>query len=141
MPKRLDFIASIAMDTCQFWKDEGKEDAKEDVNKTRIPKTKSGMENYWRYNALDCHNTFCSWRFLLANLSHGKLHWALQNYVEEFQQQFGPAFAMTMRGANYNKELHADSINALQDQASKAKQELLIAAGDDEFNPSSPKQM
>ncbi len=141
LPKRLDFLASIALDTYTFWKDEGKEDAKEDTTKTKIPKSVIGMENYWRYNALDCHSTMGIWRFLLAHFSIAKLDWALVNYIKEFQQQFGPAFAMTMRGCNYNKKLHFEITQEMQTDVDKSKAELLIAVDDLEFNPNSPKQV
>jgi len=140
LPKRLDFIASIALDTYTYWKDEGKEDAKEDTNNTRIPKTANGMENYWRYNALDCHSTFGVWRFVLAHYSVPKLQWALVNYTKEFQQQFGPAFAMTMRGVNYNKGLLKSVVKELKTGSNVARENLRIAFGDD-FNPNSSKDV
>jgi len=140
LPKRLDFCASIAMDTYTYWKDEGKEDAKEDTNKTRIPKSVSGMENYWRYNALDCHSTFGVWRFIMAHFNVPKLKWAMNNYSNEFQQQFGPAFAMTMRGCNYNPKLLKSMANEMQTGSDKARKELQLAFGED-FNPNSPIQV
>jgi len=140
LPKRLDFIASIALDTYTYWKDEGKEDAKEDTNKTRIPKSVEGMERYWRYNALDCHSTFGVWRFIMAHYNIPKLDWALKNYCNEFQQQFGPAFAMTMRGVNYNKSLLIDLAKGMQDSSDVARKKLEIAFGED-FNPNSPTQV
>lgn len=139
--KRLDFITSIASDTYTYWKDEGKEDAKEDTTKTTIPKTPAGMENYWRYNALDCHNTFISWRYLLSYLGHPKVVWALDNYCKEFQQQFGAAFAMTMRGVNYNKQILYSTVNKLQSESDLARKDLLTAADNIDFNPNSPKQL
>lgn len=140
LPKRLDFCASIAMDTYTYWKDEGKEDAKEDTTKTRIPKTAIGMENYWRYNALDCHSTFGVWRFVIAHYAVPKLKWSLVNYCKEFQQQFGPAFAMTMRGAKYNKSLLMSLSSELQTESEVARGKLQIAFGDN-FNPNSPKDV
>lgn len=139
-PKRIDFIASIAMDTYQFWKDEGKEDAKDDVQKSAIPKTAEGMENYWRYNALDCHNTLHCWLYLLPILTSTKLEWAGRNYAAEYRQQFGPAFAMTMRGTACNKTLQTYYTIQLQQQSDKALGELRIAADDLDYNPWSPQQ-
>ena len=139
-PKRLDFIASICMDTYQFWKDEGKEDAKDDTKGGKIPKTPEGLENYWRYNALDCHNTLHSWLFILRVLCKQDLEWAAQNYRTEMRQQFGPAFAMSMRGTKCNKTLQTYFAIELQTKADKAKQELVWASGDDNYNPNSPPQ-
>ena len=139
-PKRLDFIASICMDTYQFWKDEGKEDAKDDTKGGKIPKTPEGMENYWRYNALDCHNTLHSWMFILRILQKKSLAWTKENYRKEMRQQFGPAFAMSMRGVRCNSQLQTCFAIELQTQADHAKQELLIAADDENYNPNSPAQ-
>jgi len=91
-PKRIDFIASIALDKYVYWKDEGKvEDKKEDTKGGAIPKTKTGLGNYWRYGALDSHNTLLCFRFILAVMQMDKLKWTLENYRNEMRQQFGQA--------------------------------------------------
>lgn len=139
-PKRLDFMASIAMDTYQYWKDEGKEDANEDAKGGRIPKTVAGLEKYWRYNALDCHNTLHVWMFILKVLALPRLEWARTNYRTEMRQQFGPAFAMTMRGTKCNVKLQTYFAAELQVQADDALCELRIAADNPEYNPNAPSQ-
>lgn len=138
--KRIDFIASICMDSYQFWKDEGKEDAKDDVKGGKIPKSAEGIENYWRYNALDTHNTLHCWMFIAQVLCKPSLTWALENYRQEMRQQFGPAFAMSMRGVRCNSKLQAYFSIALQEQSDTAKRELLQAADDPEYNPYSAPQ-
>ena len=142
LPKRIDFIASIFLDVYTYWKDEGKEDAKEDDTETRIPKTPEGMQNYWRYNALDCYQTLCIWLVETQILANSKSSFALRNYCNEFTQQFGPAFAMSTRGARINHDLHFDLCNELQTEADFWEQKLRISLdGDTEFNFNSPKQM
>lgn len=138
--KRLDFIASICMDTYQFWKDEGKEDGKDDTKGGKIPKTAVGIENYWRYGALDTHNTLHSWMFILQVLSKKSLAWAVENYKNEMRQQFGPAFAMSMRGTKCNKTLQNYFAIELQTQSDIARRELLWAADNEDYNPNSPPQ-
>ncbi len=139
--KRIDYIASIAMDTYQYWKDEGKEDEKEDKNDYAIPLTAEGMENYWRYGALDTHNTFLCFRFLIAIMCKEGLQWTLVNYQTEFSQQMGPAFAMTMRGVKCNMSLQKKFAMELQHESDLARNELEIFTGDPEFNPKSPPQV
>jgi len=134
-PKRLDFIASICMDGYQYWKDEGKEDAKDDTKGGKIPKTVVGLENYWRYGALDTHNTLHSWMFILRVLSKPSLAWAVENYKNEMRQQFGPAFAMSMRGVKCNRTLQTYFAIELQTKSDISKEELLCAADNPMYNP------
>lgn len=142
LPKRIDFIASILLDVYTYWKDEGKEDAKEDDTETRIPKSIEGMENYWRYNALDCYQTLCIWMVLSQALVNKNKTWMLKNYANEFMQQFGPAFAMSTRGAKINLKLHQQICMELHGQVADAENKLLTAVdGDKDFNPNSSPQL
>ena len=141
-PKRLDFIASIALDKYCYWKDEGKvEDDKEDKRGGKIPKTKAGMESYWLYGALDTHNTLLCFRFILAVMIEKKLDWAIENYRQEMRQQFGPALAMTMRGIKCNQKLQVKYAMELQAKSDQARIDLQTAMGDPNFNPNSPPQL
>ncbi len=141
-PKRLDFIASIALDKYCYWKDEGKvEDKKEDTKGGKIPKTKAGMESYWLYGALDSHNTLLCFRFILAVMVEKKLDWAIENYRQEMRQQFGPALAMTMRGIKCNQKLQVKYAMELQEKSDQARIDLQTAMGDPNFNPNSPPQL
>ena len=141
-PKRIDFISSIAIDRYCYWKDEGKvEDKKEDTKGGKIPKTEAGMQSYWLYGALDTHNTLLCFRFILAVMYEKKLDWAIANYQSEMRQQFGPALAMSMRGIKCNKGLQTRYALELQEKSDRARSNLQIAMGDDNFNPNSPKQV
>lgn len=141
-PKRLDFLASIALDKYCYWKDEGKvEDKKEDMRGGKIPKTKAGMDSYWLYGALDTHNTMLCFRFILAVMVEKKLDWAIENYRQEMRQQFGPALAMTMRGIKCNKKLQIKYAMEMQDKSDQARIDLQTAMGDPNFNPNSPPQL
>lgn len=90
-PKKLNFISSLFLDHCQYWKDENKGD-KEDA----FPTTEANLQRYWRYCALDSYNTFLDFKILVQVLL--SIDWALRNYKQEISLQLGPALAMSMRG-------------------------------------------
>lgn len=140
-PKRIDFIASICLDYHTFWKDEGKEDEKEDKKGGAIPRSKTGLENYWRYNGLDTHNTLLCCRFLVHLLTNPAMDWALKNYVDEFKQQTGPAFAMTMRGIACDANMKARMTVELLEESDMERGKLLTMVDDPDFNPGSPQQV
>ena len=137
-PKKLDFISSIALDFYRYWKDEGKEDA-DDNEPYAVPITHEGLENYWLYNALDCHNTVSSFRFIIQILMHQD--WAVRNYVSEFTRQFGVNFNMSMRGTKVNYEIHSQLLCDLTEEHEAAHKDLLHMVADPEFNPNSDKQV
>jgi len=140
-PKRLDFIASMTIDNYTFWKDEGKEDAKEDdKRKIKIPQTKEGLGNYWRYCSHDSFNTLLILRFLAVAICRPNLKWAFDNYIMEISQQFGPAFLMSMQGIKVNKEIQSDLHMKWLDETDKARTDLLTMVDDPDYNPNSPKQ-
>ena len=137
-PKRIDFIASIALDKYCYWKDEGKvEDDKEDKKGGKIPKDKEGLDSYWLYGALDTHNTLLCFRFILAVMIEKKLDWAIENYRQEMRQQFGPALWMTMQGVKINPKLQQKFALEFQDISDKARADLQLITGDPNFNPNS----
>ena len=140
-PKRLDFISSICLDFYRFWKDEGKEDSKDDAQKTRVPQTAEGLRNYWRYNALDCYYTLMNSIYLLLVHSQPQMKWALDNYVREFRLQTGPALAGSLRGCKINKQIQAKFSTDLTIESFNAHQDLCKMVGDPNFNPNSTKQM
>lgn len=133
-PKRLDFLASIALDFYRYWKDEGKEDEKEEVKGGAVPGTAQGMRNYWLYNALDSHSTLLICRWLMTVMGQPSLDWAQRNYHEEFTRQFGPAFAMSMRGARVNESIHHDLMTDAMHDYETANTDLMTMVGDPEFN-------
>jgi DNA polymerase I-like protein with 3'-5' exonuclease and polymerase domains len=138
-PKRLDFISSVALDYYRYWKDEGKEDAKDDTQSHAVPRSASGLENYWLYNALDCHNTLLDIAFLLQYLC--KLDWAMVNYTQEFESQFGFCLATSMRGVKVNQEMQLKIGLELVDESDKALDFLRKMTDDPEFNPNSHPQV
>lgn len=135
-PKKLHFLASLFVDNCRYWKDEIKGD--KDV---RVPDTFEGIERYWRYNALDCHNTLLVAVFLISYISKSSLVWARENYNTEFTSQVGPALAMSMRGARLNKDRQTAKNIKWLEEYSQSLSDLRTMVDDDEFNPNSPFQV
>lgn len=140
-PKKIDFISSLCLDFYRYWKDESKEDGKDDAQKTKIPQTSEGLRNYWRYNALDCYYTVVDTLFLIQVINSPQLSWALTNYIKEFKLQTGPCLAGSMRGIKCNREIQKTLNYRLLKQSQQADADLKIAVGDPNFNPSSPKQV
>lgn len=140
-PKRLDFISSICLDFYRFWKDEGKEDAKDDEQKTRVPQTAEGLRDYWRYNALDCYYTLMDTIYLTLIYSQPQMKWAKDNYIREFRLQTGPALAGSMRGCKLNTEIQKQFDIDLTAESAAARKDLELMVGDPNFNPNSTKQM
>lgn len=139
--KKLDFISSICIDHYRYWKDEGKEDEKDDVKNGAVPSTPAGMLNYWRYNALDCHNTMLCVFHLLKFISLPQMSWAMINYVREIRTCTGPAFAMSMRGVHVNDEIKQHLCKTSNNKAAAELYRLQTAVGNPDFNPGSPKQV
>lgn len=143
IPKRLDFIASIASDYYRYWKDESTESKageKDDTKTTdRLPTTEEGWYKYLRYNGLDCHNTLVSCLYLLRILS--KIDWAMENYRQSLRQTLGPALAMSMRGVKVDKDLAQTFENYNFAKSEAAEQTLHRMVRDKEFNPNSNPQV
>jgi len=140
-PKRLDFITSLCLDFYRYWKDESKEDAKDDAQTTMVPQTAFGLRNYWRYNALDCYYTTLNTLMLLKLIQLPHMKWALDNYLKEFSNQTGPCLAGSMRGIRWNKELQFKFNTDLINESSQAEVDLRKMVGDPNFNAGSPKQV
>jgi len=144
--KTLAFISSLCLDYYTYWKDEGKEDDNENAKGSgskadAVPTTPSGMEDYWRYNALDCHNTLLCTLHYINLYSNPALDWALFNYTEEIEQVTGPAFAMSMRGVKVNQEVKTYLSQQNLEASNNAYKDLKVMVNDDDFNPNSPKQV
>jgi DNA polymerase I-like protein with 3'-5' exonuclease and polymerase domains len=139
-PKRLDWVASFCCDYYTYWKDEGKEAKDDNKGEIKVPQTQEGCERYWRYNALDCHYTALSSRPLLALLLHPNNKWALQNFVEEFRAQLGPALRMSLTGALVNRDIQAKLSADNIDKHIRALDTLRYMVNDQEYNPNSPHQ-
>ncbi len=135
-PKKLNFITSLLVDNCRYWKDENKGDKDE-----RIPSTPDGVERYWRYNGLDCHNTLLCFIFLVSYITKETMAWALKNYNTEFSLQVGPALAMSMRGAFTNEKRQGSKTIAWLREHTKSLKILRTMVDDPEFNPNSNDQV
>ncbi len=135
-PKKLNFLTSLFVDHCRYWKDELKGEKDE-----RVPSTVEGIERYWRYNALDCHNTLLVAIFLIIYISKPGLAWARENYNVEFSSQVGPALAMSMRGSLHSKERQTAKTIAWLEEHSRALNDLRIMTDEPEFNPNSNDQV
>ena len=140
-PKKLDFIASICLDFYRYWKDESKEDEKNDKQKTRVPQTAEGLKAYWRYNALDCYYTTMCTIYLTQLLTHPSLAWAKTNYVKEIRQQLGPCLAGSMRGVKWNKEIQQNFEMNLTMESMQAHDDLKLMVADPDFNPNATPQV
>jgi len=140
-PKKLDFIASICLDFYRYWKDESKEDEKNDTQKTKVPQTADGLRAYWRYNALDCYYTTMCALYLSQLYSVPQLAWAKTNYVKEIRQQLGPCLAGSMRGVKWNKQIQQDFEINLTMESLQAHDDLKLMVADPDFNPNSPPQV
>lgn len=135
-PKKLNFIASICLDHCVYWKDElkGSQDDK-------LPRTPENLERYWRYNGLDSHITLLSARYLLALIAHPQMAWALENYRIEFALQVGPCLAGQMRGMRVNTTVRERKRLELLDKGEAALLRVRKMVDDMDFNPNSSDQV
>lgn len=139
LPKRIDFIASVAVDHYRYWKAEGKADAKDDDKAGALPTTQEGWQRYLRYNALDCHYTLLCMMWEIK-LLHG-VDWAMENYRQSMRQVLGPALAMSLRGVNVNQRMQTAYAQKNYSEHECALTDLRIMVGDKEFNPNSPPQV
>lgn len=145
--KKLNFISSILLDYYRYWKDEIKGDnaAQKKVSADAIPETAKGLDFYWRYNALDNYNTLLIIRNMLR--LYAVTPWFQYNYHVEFATQFGPNFAMSMRGMLLDTQRQAEKGIALDDEKEAAADVLgamvdaPIGDAPGDFNPNSPDQV
>lgn len=133
-PKKLNFISSMLLDHCQYWKDESKGDKDETV-----PKDPERLWRYWRYGALDTWHTLLDTIWLVRIIA--KLDWARSNYNVEFSLQVGPALAGSMRGFRVDRKRQWQKKEAWQEESEAALKKLRIMVDNEEFNPNSPYQV
>lgn len=143
-PKRLDFISSMCCDYYTYWKDAKNVDDDSLEKKAAekgiaVPTTTSGMEQYWVYNALDCHNTALNIIYLLRLFA--QLEWVRNNYRTEFAEQIGPIMTMTMNGIFINQKVQQVLNLSLIHESEEALQILRIMVDDPDFNPNSTPQV
>ena len=142
-PKKINFISSIILDYCRYWKDENKEDAGKEAKRKAdtVPRSKDGYERYLRYNLLDTYNTLLDTLYMVKFMSQEKMAWALRNYNTEFRNQVGPAMFMSMTGIRRNKERqHWHNLDWIR-ESKQAQANLKKITDDPDFNPKSPKQV
>lgn len=133
-PKKLNFISSIMLDFCRYWKDENK-GSKEDSWGT----TQESLEQYWRYNALDTYNTILDAIRLIELLTSAQ--WAIDNYNTEFSLSVGPCLAMSMRGIRANLDRHTALVSEWNNEGYENLKRLRTMVDDPEFNPKAPMQV
>ena len=139
LPKRLDFITSIAVDHYRYWKDEKAVDANDDDKASKIPTSRDGWDRYLRYNAMDCHYTALDSLYLLRVMS--KIPWAMDNYRQSFRQQLGPAIAMSLRGVRTNAGLKDAFEIQNTEESRKVLKDLRVMTATPEFNPNANEQV
>lgn len=139
IPKRIDFICSVAVDHYRYWKDEGKADEKDDRQLSALPNTPATWDRYLRYCAFDCHYTLLAAVFELKILS--QTPWAMSNYQSSFRQIIGPGNAMSLRGVRVNEGLQEAFGMRNQQKSFAALQDLHVMVNDNDFNPNAPQQV
>jgi len=132
LPKSLDFITSLTVDTYQYWKSDIK--GIEDKDETRRD---TDMERYWEYNAKDCHYTALAIKWVLDTVVSNE--WALRNYMEEFMLAI-IAWNMSMRGFATDEDRRLVHEKHLNDSRAAQIQRLRVLTGQPEFNPESVPQ-
>jgi hypothetical protein len=131
LPKTLDFITSILLDNFQYWKDDikGIEDESEDST--------GDMEQYWRYNALDCYNTLFNTLYLLLLMQNNE---SMQfNYNQVFMRNLS-GIQMSMRGVKADFARREEHRVNLEKQREEALDTFRYMIDDPEFNVESPAQ-
>lgn len=142
--KGIDDICSVALDYYTYWKDEASEETKKKAaneKKDYLPATREGMEKYWLYNALDCHNQALATRWLVMVITQPEMSWALQNYVDEFALNSGPFMSMTATGIRFDQDIQREFRNRWISESASAERDLKIMVGDDMFNANSTPQV
>lgn len=131
LPKSLDFISSILLDNFQYWKDDIKGIENEAVDRS------AGMEQYWRYNALDCYYTlFNTLRLMMVLKSNPMMQ---QNYKDTWMRM-ASALAMSMRGIKADKKRLAFHRHNLVIERDAAVEKFRFMIDDRNFNIDSPQQ-
>lgn len=129
LPKSLDFVSSILLDNFQYWKD--------DIKGIQNESSSFGIEQYWRYNALDCYYTMFNTIYLLKLYNSNP---TLQTVYNDTFMRMMSGLRMSMRGVKADfkqRDMHRANLEAERDTA-LARVRFLIA--DPEFNINSGPQ-
>ena len=141
-PKRLDFLATLALDHVQYWKDETRtaETAASDIEEPyAFPRHAPDVLQYWKYCALDVYYTAAITPYFLGHL--GLLPWARDNYVSTLRQVSGPALLMAMSGVAIDEAVRQKIILDATVEASTELTKLGAMVNQPDFNPRSPTQV
>lgn len=134
LPKDLAFQASMTCNYYRYWKDEGKDWAK-NMNEGEL----------WYYNCEDCVYTLevvlSQRQSIQAFVNSPRAPWAALPAVHEFQQKmFWPVLKAMQRGVLIDQQKRKDLITEVQEQL-KHREQFLIDVLGHPLNPRSPKQM
>jgi hypothetical protein len=130
LPKTLDFISSILLDSYQYWKD----DIKGDEQKDEI---QGNMERYWRYNGLDTYYTLFNCMYLIRLMNANPV--MQSNYRDVFMRNMS-ALKINMRGVKADFKKLKQHRDALKTQFDTAVKRLRYLIADPDFNVNSPPQ-
>lgn len=133
LPKSLNFVASICVDTVQYWKEDLKGSKEEGM-----PKTQAALDRFWRYCCQDSYYTIMSLQTILHLLIN--TDWAMHNYIERMMLNLGPGLNMSMRGIWRNPVEFKRLRDEWSAKATAADEKLAIMMDDPDFNPGSPPQ-
>lgn len=129
LPKSLDFISSILLDNYQYWKDDIK--AKEESG------VGGDMEQYWRYNALDCYYTLFNTLYLIRIMANNPT--MQYNYNDVLLRMFS-GMRMSMRGVKADFRRRDEHREALTAERVDKLDLLRYMIDDPDFNVESPQQ-
>ena len=121
LPKDLAFLNAFFLRKVVYWKD--------------LADT-TDLEQYYRYNAMDCWATANVW---IQQMLQGPA-WAKRNYVLEFPLVY-PCLLAEMTGIKRDAERHLQARAQVDKQESEMLAKLRVMAGAPNFNPSSYKQV
>lgn len=133
LPKDLAFQASMTCNYYCYWKDEGKDWAKNQKE-----------EELWHYNCLDTVYTLEVANAELAaiqSMANGRMPWTALPQVHDFQQRmFWPVLRAMQRGVLVDQAKRNELISEVQEQLAHREQFLIDVLGHP-LNPRSPLQM
>lgn len=130
LPKSLDFISSILLDSYQYWKD----DIKGQEEKDEI---QGNMERYWRYNALDTYYTLFNCLYMLKLLNHNP---TMQRNYRDVWMRAVSALWISMRGVKKDDKRLSEHRDKLTEDYESALERLRYLIADKSFNVNSPAQ-
>lgn len=130
LPKSLDFISSILLDSYQYWKD----DIKGSEEKDEI---QGNMERYWRYNGLDTYFTLFNCLYMIRLMNSNPV---MQfNYRDVFMRNVS-ALRISIRGVKKDNKRMTEHRNALAAEYEERLKRFRYLIADPEFNVNSPPQ-